>query len=344
MRLVVRQHGQHMRRLDRPIRLHHRDQLDRAVILIGPIGPAVVAVGGVNVPDVGRDPLALVVDPGLDTDRAGNRYAVIVCGFALRISRDFGGGEIAVDRFVCVVGLAVVALLGLLVFHLDELQPDFRGDRAALVIGGFDFDLRIVVLVVDVFFRAREDYDVAARADEAGLALLHSTRRVGDLGFQTVGEIVRLGLVQRRNVERDFQASLRVQPPFALFHHVVAVALITGAVALFAFASAYAVVVLIAEPPVVIARAIDVILHVAVGHGRAEEVFRLDGELGLFADGHEIFRGRDLDLVFGLLVFGHLERAAGLSAVEAGDDRIIAERRARGQIDLAAERPARRER
>src|SRR5215510_1722154 len=237
MRLVGGQHRQHTRFLARLIRLLVRDQLDRAVVLMGPVGPTVVAVGGVNVAGVGRNLLALVVDPGLDTDRAGNRYAVIVRGFALRIGRDFGGGEVAVGRFVRVIGLAVVALFDLLVFDLDELQPDFRGDRAAFVIGGFDFDPRAVVLVIDVFFRAREDHDIAARADEAGLPLLHSTRRVGDLGFQAVGEIVRLVLVQRRNVERDFQSSLRVQPPFAIFHHVVAVAVITVSVAIFAFAS-----------------------------------------------------------------------------------------------------------
>src|SRR5262249_297116 len=153
-----------------------------------------------------------------------------------------------------------------------------------------DFDLRVVILVINVAFGASEDHDLAARAYEAGFAFLRTSRRVTDLRFQPVGEIVWLVLVQRRNLERAFQATLRVQPPFALFHHVVAVTIIAFliAFALFVFASAHAVVVFIAEPPVVITRAIDVILYVAIGHRPAGEVFRLDCEPGLFAYGHEI--------------------------------------------------------
>src|SRR5262249_2533132 len=202
---------------------------------------------------------------------------------------------------------------------------------------------RAVILVINVAFRSGEDHDLAARAYEAGFAFLRASRRVTDLRFQPVGEIVRLVLVQRRNLERDFQATLRVQPPFALFHHVFAVTVlaILIAFALLVLASDHAVFVFVAEPPVEITRAVDVILHIAIGHRRAGEVLRLDCEPGLFAYGHEIFRRRDFDLEFGLLVFGHFKRAARTLSADRRDDRIEPERHARGQIDLAAERPAR---
>src|SRR5262245_61279499 len=175
-------------------------------------------------------------------------------------------------------------MLFLLVFNLYESHPDFGGDRAAFVIGGLDFDPRAVVLVVNVFFRTRENHYIAARADEAGFTLFHAARAIGDLGFQTVREIVRIVFVNRRNVKSDFQTALRVQSPFALLYQVVAVAVVALFVN-FAFASAYAVV-FIAEPPMVITRAVDVILHVAAGHRLAEEIFGLYVEFGLFADRH----------------------------------------------------------
>ncbi|MCG3160588.1 MAG: hypothetical protein JMDDDDMK_01657 [Acidobacteria bacterium] len=90
MSLVGGQHRQHVRRLARLIRFFVRDQLDRAVIAVGPVGPAVVAVGGVNVSGVRRNPLAVFVNRGFDLNRAGDRDAVIVRGLALRVGRDFG--------------------------------------------------------------------------------------------------------------------------------------------------------------------------------------------------------------------------------------------------------------
>ncbi|MCG3160587.1 MAG: hypothetical protein JMDDDDMK_01656 [Acidobacteria bacterium] len=200
-------------------------------------------------------------------------------------------------------------------------------------------------MVIDVTFGARENNGLAARADEAGFAFHLAARRIGHLSFKPVGEIVRLFLVHRRNIERDFQPPVGVQPPFAFFHHVIAVAVIAFFIAaLFVFAFADAVVVFVAEPPVMIARAVDVILHVAVRDWRAEKVFRLDGEFGSLADGDESFRRRDFDFEFGLFVFGHFKRSASLSAAEGRNDRVETERRACGQINLAAERSARRER
>src|SRR3712207_6938331 len=61
------------------------------------------------------------------------------------------------------------------------------------------------------------------------------------------------------------------------------------------------------------ALAVDEVFHVGARDGRAEEVAGRDGELRPLPRGHEPLRGRDRHLVLGLLVFEHLEVAAGRS-------------------------------
>src|SRR5262249_30523287 len=97
----------------------------------------------------------------------------------------------------------------------------------------------------------------------------------------------------------------------------------------------------VGPPPRIIAAAIDVVLNVRLLDRLAKEVARFDRELHLLADLRKLLRRGNGDFVFGLLVFLHLEVFACAGAGSSGDYAILAERRAAGDIDRAAESPTR---
>src|SRR5262249_44411347 len=109
----------------------------------------------------------------------------------------------------------------------NELQRNFRRDRPSLVICGLDFDPRIIPLIHDVVFSAGKSDDATARADETRAARHFATRGVSDFSFDAVLEIERLILISLRDLEWNLDPALRIEPHVAIFHHVVAVTVIT---------------------------------------------------------------------------------------------------------------------
>src|SRR5262249_1333681 len=132
--------------------------------------------------------------------------------------------------------------------------------------------------------------DATARADETRAARHFATRGVSDFSFDAVLEIERLILISLRDLEWNLDPALRIEPHVAIFHHVVAVTVITTfVITLFTLADVIAFVITI-PPPVVIAGTINIVMYIGIGHGCTEEILCFDNEFGLLANRHKSLR------------------------------------------------------
>src|SRR5262249_9714036 len=141
-------------------------------------------------------------------------------------------------------------------FAFDELQCDLRRDRPSFVIRGFDLDPRIISFIHDIFFGMCKSDDTAAGADETRASRHFTTRGDSDLSFDAVPETDRLILISLRDLEWNLEPPLRIEPGFALFHHIVAVTVRPFlAFGLLAFIDAImsGIFVITIKPPMVIA-------------------------------------------------------------------------------------------
>src|SRR5436853_1144391 len=135
-----------------------------------------------------------------------------------------------------------------------------------------------------------------------------------------------------------------VQRCLSILYHVIAVAVLVPALLrILVFAGIDAVFVAV-PPPLVIARSIDVILHVGVFDGLAEKVLCLYVEAGRLTGVDEFLGSGNGDLVFGFLVFLNLEITGRHSIRGASDYSVGSKRRICSDAYLAVEGSARRQR
>ena len=118
-----------------------------------------------------------------------------------------------------------------------------------------------------------------------------------------------------------------VQRCLSILYHVIAVAVLVPALLrILVFAGIDAVFVAV-PPPLVIARSIDVILHVGVFDGLAEKVLCLYVEAGRLTGVDEFLGSGNGDLVFGFLVFLNFEITGRHSIRGASDYSVGSKRR-----------------
>src|SRR5438132_1578378 len=192
MNFVRRQHGQYVRSLTRFVRLLVGNELDRFLVIVAifKVRPLALFVGRPEGPSAIHDLFAVLVDDRFDVNAAGRGNCEVVGRVALVISVHVGRAQFALVQNIGNVFVFIAVVLGflldLLVFLFDEFERDFFGNRFARVISGLYANLCRVALVIEKAFGISVRDSFASGADERSGTLHLASRRVGDLGFQSI--------------------------------------------------------------------------------------------------------------------------------------------------------------